>query len=197
MTDTKTQKAGRPRSVETHKAILDAAALLMDEIPLRDITIAGIAKKSGVGRPTIYRWWNSKYELLMDAFLITSTPKIPCYKDKTTNEAIRENLVSVIKLLSGRSGRVVAEMIGEGQSDSRTLEEFRKRFFSRLLEHAEKIIERGKESGELDKSLSTKVALDTMYGPIFYRLIINHEPLDQAFCDSQPDVVINILNKIS
>lgn len=175
------RKPGRPRSEEARQALLGATARLMEAMPIRNITIGGIAKEAGVGKPTIYRWWDSKCAIVMDAFLATAAPQIPFPKSGSAVDALGLQVKRVIKLLRGRSGRIVAEMVGEGQSDPHILEEFRDRFFSHLLAPARAVIERGKKSGELDDGLDTDLALDLIYGPIYYRLLVGHQPLDEAF----------------
>lgn len=181
------RKPGRPRSEEAHRALLDATARLMEEMPIRDITIGGIAKEAGVGKPTIYRWWESKCAIVMDAFLVSTAPQIPFPKSGSAVDALTLQIKSVIKLLRGRSGKIVAEMVGEGQSDPHILEEFRDRFFSPLLAPSRAVIERGKDSGELDKNLDTDLALDLIYGPIYYRLLVGHQPLDGRLAMALPE----------
>ncbi len=188
------RKPGRPRSEAAQQALLDATARMIDTIPIRNITIEGIAKEAGVGKPTIYRWWDSKCALVMDAFLTTTAPKIPLPKSGSAEDALKLQLKRMIELLQGRSGRIVAEMVGEGQSDPHVLEEFRDRFFSQLLAPARFVIESGKESGEFDGSLDTDLALDMIFGPIYYRLLVGHKPLDESFAKSLPDRVAGALN---
>jgi AcrR family transcriptional regulator len=60
--------AGRPRSEEAHRAILDAALALLVEIGYSALTIEGIAQRAGVGKATIYRRWPSKLPLVIEAF---------------------------------------------------------------------------------------------------------------------------------
>jgi AcrR family transcriptional regulator len=187
------RKPGRPRSEQAHQALLDATARLMAEMPIRNITIGGIAREAGVGKPTIYRWWDSKCALVMDAFLATAAPQIPFPKSGSAVAALKLQVKRVIKLLRGRSGRIVAEMVGEGQSDPHVLEEFRERFFSRLLGPARAIIEQGKNTGELDRTLDTDLALDLIYGPVYYRLLVGHQPLDAAFAKALPERVVMAL----
>lgn len=187
------RKPGRPRSEEAHQALLDATVRLMEVMPIRNITIGGIAKEAGVGKPTIYRWWDSKFALVMDAFLASAAPQVPFSQSASATDALTLQVKRVIKLLRGRSGRIVAEMVGEGQSDPHILEEFRDRFFSHLLAPARVVIERGKESGELDAGLDTDLTLDLIYGPIYYRLLVGHQPLDEAFAKALPDRVITAL----
>ncbi|HEO64531.1 MAG TPA: TetR/AcrR family transcriptional regulator [Spirochaetes bacterium] len=191
------RKAGRPRSEEAHQAILSATNRLMEATAVRNVTIEGIAKEAGVGRPTIYRWWDSKCSLVMDAFLDSAAPKIPFPKKKSPVEAIKEQVKRVVKLLLGPSGRIVAEIIGEGQSDAHVLEEFRERFFSKLFAPARAVIEWGKETGELDENLDTDLAMDLIYGPIYYRLLIGHQPLSKDFATVLTERVIMALKPIS
>jgi len=57
---TKSGNRGRQRCEESEEAILSATLHLLKEKPLRDITIEEIARKAGVGKATIYKWWPSK-----------------------------------------------------------------------------------------------------------------------------------------
>ena len=61
--------AGRPRSEESHKAILQAAYDLLDETGFSRFTFERVAARAGVSRSTIYRWWSSKGALAMESAL--------------------------------------------------------------------------------------------------------------------------------
>ncbi len=180
------RRPGRPRSEEARQALLEATSRLMETTPIRKITIGGVAQEAGVGKPTIYRWWDSKCDLVMDAFLATAAPKIPFPKSGSAAAALSLQAKRVIKLLRGRPGRIVAEMVGEGQADPHILEQFRSRFFAHLLAPARAVIERGKASGELAQDLDPDLALDLIYGPIYYRLLVGHQPLDDRFAKALP-----------
>lgn len=56
---------GRPRSL-SHEAILDAAAELIDEIPLEVFTLAKLAAKLGVSTMSLYTYYSSR-DLLLEA----------------------------------------------------------------------------------------------------------------------------------
>jgi AcrR family transcriptional regulator len=60
-------RPGRKRSEESRLAILAAAFELIAEVGYAGLTIEGIAARSGTGKQTIYRWWPSKADVLMDA----------------------------------------------------------------------------------------------------------------------------------
>jgi AcrR family transcriptional regulator len=66
--DTK-RPAGRPRSLASRAAILEAAYTFLQDRPMASISILHIARKAGVSTATVYRWWSTKEALLLEAFL--------------------------------------------------------------------------------------------------------------------------------
>lgn len=67
---------GRPRCRLTQRAILDAAADLLETVRYRDISIERIAAEAGVGKQTIYRWYDGKAELMLEAYLARVTDAV-------------------------------------------------------------------------------------------------------------------------
>jgi AcrR family transcriptional regulator len=57
------------RSDRSRRAIYEAALALVSESGYQKVTIEGIAARAGVGKQTIYRWWSTKAEVLLEAFL--------------------------------------------------------------------------------------------------------------------------------
>ncbi|MBD6617187.1 TetR/AcrR family transcriptional regulator [Komarekiella sp. 'clone 1'] len=58
---------GRPRSGRSHQAILKATLDLLGEVGYERMSIEAIATRAEVGKPTIYRRYASKEELVADA----------------------------------------------------------------------------------------------------------------------------------
>ena len=73
----KSKNRGRQRSEASEEAILTATLSLLKEKPLRDITVEAIARKAGVGKATIYKWWPSKAYVALDAFLRRMNRMVP------------------------------------------------------------------------------------------------------------------------
>src|SRR4051794_14530032 len=61
------------RSERARQAILDAALELCQEQSFAGLTMEGIAKRAGVGKQTIYRWWPSKAAILLEALTERAT----------------------------------------------------------------------------------------------------------------------------
>ena len=67
MNDSAKKQPGRPRSSQSHQAILQATLDLLAEIGYERVSIDAIAAHAGVGKTTIYRRYRSKEELVADA----------------------------------------------------------------------------------------------------------------------------------
>src|SRR3954452_848903 len=60
---------GRPRSESARIAVLHAVDDLLGEVGYAAMTMKGIAERAGVGRQTVYRWWSTKAEILLEGCL--------------------------------------------------------------------------------------------------------------------------------
>ena len=60
-------RRGRPPSemAASHDIIMDAVYALLEEKSVRDLTIEAVAKRAGVGKPTLYKWWPTKATLVL------------------------------------------------------------------------------------------------------------------------------------
>jgi hypothetical protein len=93
---------------------------------------------------------------------------------------------SLVAAFSGEYGRIVSQIIAEGQADPETLASYRERFIAHRRKVARAILQRGKQSGEFAPDLDPELALDILYGAIYFRLLVKHQPLDQQFAEALP-----------
>jgi AcrR family transcriptional regulator len=75
-----------------HDAILDAVYVLLHQKSVCDLTIEEVARRAGVGKPTIYKWWPSKAALVMDTFVERIIGKMPVLGARTVEDAIRSRV---------------------------------------------------------------------------------------------------------
>lgn len=148
---------------------------------LRDLSIEAIAHESGVGKATIYRWWPSKAAVAIDAFLENVLLVTPYPEGLSATEAIARQMASLVQAWSGEYGRILAQVIAEGQADPEALNNYRARYLNHRRAEAKAVIQRGIKDGEFAPDLDPDLAIDILYGPIYYRLLVGHLPLDQRF----------------
>ena len=181
---TEAKGRGRQRSVESEKAILTATLQLLKEKRLRDITIEEIARRAGVGKMTIYKWWPSKAYVALDAFKETTNRMILVPDTGDAERDLAELLRSSMSFYSSATGRIFGEFLAESQSDPKFAVLFRERFLKPRRDATRKVLDRAMKRGEIDDTLDRELVLDLMFGPMVLRLMIAHGPLNKAAADA-------------
>lgn len=183
---------GRPRSeaAASHDQILDAVHELLQEKSVFDMTIEEVARRAGVGKPTIYKWWPTKAALVLDMFEERVVPELRVPDGKSAEEAIRTQVRELIRLLNGFFGKVSADIIAEGQCKTDVLREYRERYQLKRRAYSRELIERAQAAGEFRKDIDPELLIDMIYAPIYYRLLIRHGKLDRRFGDELVDHVM-------
>lgn len=180
---------GRPRDPRTRAAILAAARALLDRGGLTAVTIEAIAGKAGVSRPTIYRYWPNAPAVAMAAFLAASSA--PAAKtSRSPLAALRAQLHAVADAFAAPAGRSVAAMVAAAQSETELAKAFRNEFIARNRDAARLMLERCMAERLVAPPDDIDLALDLIFGPLFYRLLMGHAPITRGFVDQLLDAVI-------
>ena len=184
---------GRPRSEATRQRILASTMGLLGNQSVPAITIEAIARDAGVSKATIYRWWNSKALVVIDAFIEHHVVQTPMRRDVAPGEAIAQHMASLIEQFSGPSGRIAAQIVAEGQSDPEVLREFRERFHYGRRAIVREVLVQWCSSGDISRSTDVEMLMDLLYAPIYFRLLIGHAPLDHAFAREHISYAFSLL----
>jgi len=183
---------GRPRSetAASHAAIMDAVYELLKVKAARDLTMDAIAKRANVGKPTLYKWWPSKAALIMAMFHERLVRHSEAPVAATAEEAIRTKMRRLIKEFNGLFGKVVADLIAEGQGDPAILQEFYERHISLRRASTVADIERGKVAGEFSADADAELLVDAIFAPAYYRLLLRSAPLTEKYGNDLIDQVL-------
>lgn len=174
------KKAGRPRSDDSTRAILESVRRLLTHMPVSKLSIEAIAKKAGVGKTTIYRWWPNKQAVLMDAVFSQGTFNNILPQSGEPIDIIRAQVEKMVRQLSGKNGRIVAEIIGEVQGDADALRALIDTFFQDRYNTLGAALTAGVQSGAFRRDLDLETAIDAIMGPIIFR-ILSGQDFDQNF----------------
>lgn len=173
---------GRQRCIETQKAILEATIELLKERSLRDVTSDAIAQRAGVSKATIYKWWPNKSLVALDAFLAHIQSEVETPDTGSVECDFVEQLKSLLHFLASPYGKIYTQFLAEGQGNPGFLEQFRNQFVKVRRDEVRVMWKRGVERGEIrpDGDVDGDIALDLIYGPVIFRLLTGHAPLDEA-----------------
>src|SRR5713226_1876246 len=118
-------RIGRPRrqTASSHAAIMDAVYELLQTTSVRDLTMDQMAKKAGVGKPTLYKWWPTKGSLAVAMFHERLVRKVDAAPHATAEAELRARMRQLMREFNGLFGKVMADLIAEGQSEPAVLRE--------------------------------------------------------------------------
>ena len=180
---------GRPQGDEVKVAILKAANELLEEQGYSGFTIEAVAARAGAARSTIYRWWPNRGALAMAGFLSVTAPKISYKWTKSPVSDIKQQMMVVAEVYGGKVGRTISALVAQGQGDHETLRALMDGYVRPRREEAKVVLMRGIECGELRKDIDLDVAVDALYGPIWYRIMVPHAPLSKKWAGKLADQV--------
>src|SRR5438270_9902533 len=167
---------GRPRSEQAHRAILAATLDLLRDEGYAALNIDAIAKRAGVARTTIYRWWPSSGSIAVDLLIeLGSTVAPPPPSGGDPLRAIRLEMRRIAAISAELPGRLLAAILGEAQNDL----VIRKALLERLIyprrEATARAVREAQALGLIRDDVSPAVVTDIFYGPIFYRMLMGHD----------------------
>ncbi|MER6946314.1 TetR/AcrR family transcriptional regulator [Nonomuraea sp. NPDC000554] len=168
--------AGRPRSEEARRAILEAALALVERDGYQDVTLKGIAEAAGTGRQTLYRWWQSKAEVLLEAIAELVGPELqPPPESGDPHADLVAFLEETFGAAHGVAGRVVVGLMADAQADEKFAAELRARLIGPRRQALRTVLARGALPADLDLDL----AVDVVFGAMWYRLLNRHAEVDE------------------
>lgn len=184
-------KIGRPRSEKSREAILNAIDALLEEKEGRDLTIEAVAKRAKVGKPTLYRWWPTLADIVLEAGLRRAEMNTVISSEEGPQEKLRMFLRQSVKAITDGGGVYLRFLMAQAQEN----EEFRKRFRdSFVASRREVLCGVIREAVDYDKTSSTRnldLFVDIVFGAMWYRLLVGHASLDQSFTDALVDIVLS------
>src|ERR1700739_520493 len=185
-------RKGRPPSemAASHAVIMDAVYALLEEKSVRDLTIEEVAKRAGVGKPTLYKWWPTKAALVLAMLRERMAPKLEMPTGLTAEESLRFRVRRLIDAFNGPFGKIVAGLIAEGQSEPAVLQEFFARWVSPRRNATRADLQRGKDAGELRSETEPELLNDVIFGAIYYRMLLRPGPMTRRFGEELVEQVI-------
>src|SRR5882762_8469464 len=168
MGEAEERRPGRPRSAATRSAILEAVAALLDEGGYPALSIEAVAQRAKVGKQSIYRWWPTKADLVLE-HLVEYAQSLRLPDKGTLAKDLRELLTWSFRNLSGGLGTTMGALMAEAQVDRR----FGKAFYEQLIagrrQALRTLLERGRARRELPRDFDLDTAVDMIFGAMWYR----------------------------
>lgn len=154
-----------------------------------------IAKRAGVGKQTIYRWWPSKAVVLLDALNERRGSSIAFPDTGDIVADLRTQMTAVVQLFLGREILPYRGLIAAAQDDPAVAETILERTLRPAIKAARDRLVRGQEQGQVRADADPDDVIELLYAPLYYRLLLQTRPvspeqvttiLDLAFAGLRP-----------
>jgi AcrR family transcriptional regulator len=179
---------GRRPAEEVLRDILEAAGRLLFDEGMAAFTIEKVAQRSGASKMTIYKWWRSKGALALDGYFHRVEPELRFPDTGDIESDLRTQLRAFRHVVHDTpAGRVIAELIGQAQSDPDLKAAYLQRYSSPRRAMAVAALDKAKQRGQLRATLDPETVVDQLWGACYHRLLLPDQPFTDEFVDALID----------
>jgi AcrR family transcriptional regulator len=176
------------RSEQARMAVLEAADDLLAERGLAGVTIEGIAARARVAKQTIYRWWDSKTDILFDALIADADEHFTTPGHGDLGRDLRDCLGQLaVFLTSTDAGAVFRALAGQAQHDPAVAARFQAEVLVPQRERDRAPFLAAINRGQLAACTDIDLAVDQVAGPVYYRALITGQSVTASFTNALVD----------
>jgi AcrR family transcriptional regulator len=165
---------GRPRSVQAHDQVLEAAAKLFASNGIDATSMDAIANESGVSKATIYRHWPDKSALCLE---VMSRVHGLDQRPELSSQNTRDNLVTLLAYRADRphsemQERMMPHLLAYAARDLEFAKSWRKRVMEPPRAQIKEVLRKAIGKRELPPDLDVDFAAALLVGPMLYRYFL-------------------------
>jgi AcrR family transcriptional regulator len=174
---------GRPRDPAIGTAILTAALELFIAHGIAGMSIEQVAKRAGVGKPTIYRRWSTKESLVADAIgaLVGASelhwPTSEEIESTPPHELVRRNIAGAARTAADPTFRaLVAQVYGSTVTHPLLMRTYWTHYIEPRRELSFALLRRAQAEGTVAPDADLDVLVDMLAGGVTYRVLQPNPP---------------------
>ena len=143
--------------------------------------VDAIAARAGVSRTTVYKWWPSAAAVLLEGLLDRTHGTLEAPSSATTREALETFLSSLVVLVRDTpAGVLLRGLIAASVTDPAVGRALVDDWIAPRRAAIVNLLTEGELRGEVRPGLDPDVVVDALFAPIYYRLMLGHEPLTDS-----------------
>ena len=177
------------RSARVRAAVLVATSELLGEVGYDKFTIEQVATRAGVHKTTVYRRWPTKPELVADAVDVQASERIPIPDSGSLRDDLRLLARDVVAHNGSERGKRASRSIVAASAAADDLAAKIHAFWSGRMVASSEIVRRAIERGEIAGDVDPALVIESLVGPIWLRLLMTGEPVDEQLADRLADFV--------
>jgi AcrR family transcriptional regulator len=187
------RSAGRPRSDAVHAALLRATQDLLIEVGFDRLALDAVAARAGTSKPTIYRRWKTKADLVVAA--VADAKPVPAVPD---TGSLREDLLSCARAYTvgdDRTHRLLAGVLSEMARDEAIRVAAEENLGQPYTQLFVDVLRRAVKRGWIPSSTDVDTVAAIFPAFAFHRVAVEGKPVDDELVDRVIDgVVLTLLD---
>lgn len=165
-------RVGRPRDPRVDEAIRAAVLALLVEDGYQATTIQAVARRAGVGPPSIYRRWSTRAELIEDAIFPSGDAAYPRPTGDFGRD-LREWSRLILRGLSEPAARAaIPGLLSEYHRSPAIYDRLVLRTELPARKAFRKVVEAAVDAGAIDGATSSDLVYETVLGAMFLRAMV-------------------------
>jgi EmrB/QacA subfamily drug resistance transporter len=161
--------------------VFDATLRLLAEAGFSSLNFSGVATRAGVSTAVIEKNWRSKVDLVTGVVQELQS-EVPMPSTGSVRTDCETYLRSIVHMLADpRAAPVIANLVGEAGRDPELATTLRARLVTPRRQQLTKMFEDAQARGELRADADPALLADLIVAPVYYRLLVSGEPIDDEF----------------
>jgi len=180
----------RPRvEGDREQEIFDATLQVLEEVGYDRLTMDAVAAAARASKATLYRRWNGKVALVIDALLSQKGPQhVP--DTGSLRGDLLETFCGVGGLTDHNAVATFASVLTAISRDAEFAAAFRERFIAPKAAAGRLLFERARDRGELREGLDLDLFSPALAGICLHRMFLMGQPPDQDLISRVVDQII-------
>ncbi|MGI5286914.1 TetR/AcrR family transcriptional regulator [Nonomuraea polychroma] len=151
------------------------------------LSVENVAQRAGVHKTTVYRRWKDRESLLTDALAEHMAMDIPVPDTGAIETDLRALARSLVQSFTSPTGQAILAAMFTGAGHLPEIASARRHD---RLARAEPVVTRAIERGELPRDVDPAELFKTLAAPIYLRLLVTADPVDEATADQAVRVTL-------
>ncbi|MEU4155800.1 TetR/AcrR family transcriptional regulator [Actinoplanes sp. NPDC026670] len=165
-------------------AIRNAVMNELAEVGYGRLSIEAVARRAGVGKTAIYRRWSNKLEMVMEIISDVAERKVPLPDTGSFAGDLSLLLMIVSTALRHRmASQIIPDLMAEAARNPQIAETLQRALRTHQQAVGEKLIGQAVARGELPAGTDPAVAVDLILGPLYWRLAVAREPIEEDYLE--------------
>lgn len=173
---------GRRPADEVRADVLRAVKELLWSEGSAAVTYESVARRAGVSKTTLYKWWPSKGALALDGYFHAVKGTLAFHDTGDIRADLTDQLRHFAHITTATpAGRILTELIGQSQTDEELAVAYRARYSAERRRLAVERMRRAQDAGQIRPTVDLQVLVDQLWGAVYHRLLIPDEPITDGF----------------